>query len=339
MITFHLFTLMISVALITSIVTGYVIKFLHKKDIYDHPNERSSHNVATPRGGGIAILFAVLPALGLINMLSSAPLPAYIPVLGAACILGAISWLDDLHTLGPSIRFLLQILAVSLVLYNLEPTAHGYLGGFLPLSVEKVILGVLWVWFINLFNFMDGIDGITGIETIAIASGITLIALSFSLSIELAETGVILCGAALGFLRWNWHKAKVFMGDVGSIPLGFILGWLLILLAGEGYLITALLIPLYYLSDATLTLIKRALRKEKIWQAHREHFYQKAVQAGLPHDQTVMRIAFLNIILLVCAYLNAHTSGPLYLVIAGLSVTFLLYHFNSVKPSKHKAEP
>jgi len=323
----HYTTLFISVALISFSATGMVLKFLRKKAILDHPNERSSHSIPTPRGGGIGLLIAVIPTLFVIQGLSDQPLAGYLPILISAICLGFLSWLDDLYTLGSGIRFLSQVLAVTVCLYFLPSPVEGYLGGFLPIWFEKIILGLGWVWFINLFNFMDGIDGISGVEIITIAIGATLLSLLVPLSVEYTQTGLIFSAAALGFLKWNWHKAKVFMGDVGSVPMGFLLGWLLILLASEGLFIAALILALYYLADATITLGKRTLRKEKVWLAHREHFYQMAAKAGMAHDKIVLRIVALNIALIGSACLSLFTFPLLALLIASLCVAFCLYSF------------
>jgi UDP-N-acetylmuramyl pentapeptide phosphotransferase/UDP-N-acetylglucosamine-1-phosphate transferase len=326
----HFITLFICVALISVSATGMVLKYLQKKAILDHPNERSSHSIPTPRGGGIGVLIAVIPTILLIQVFSPQPLDGYLVVLLCAFGLALLSWLDDLYTLGAGIRFLTQIICVALCLYFLPSPEQGYLGGFLPILAEKIILGLGWVWFINLFNFMDGIDGISGVEIMSIAIGITLLSLIQSLNVEFAQMGLIFSAAALGFLKWNWHKAKVFMGDVGSVPMGFMLGWILILLAKEGLFIAALILALYYLMDATITLIKRALKKEKVWQAHREHFYQMAVKSGMAHDSIVIRIAVLNLCLIGWACLSLVIEPFIALVLAGLCVGLCLFYFQKI---------
>jgi UDP-N-acetylmuramyl pentapeptide phosphotransferase/UDP-N-acetylglucosamine-1-phosphate transferase len=139
---------------------------------------------------------------------------------------------------------------------------------------------LLWAGFLNFFNFMDGIDGISGIESAALGTGAFLIAwLSPHESLPMVGP-LTIAAAALGFLVWNWAPARLFMGDVGSIPLGYFLGWFLLFLAVKGYWAPALILPLYYLGDAGITLLKRLVRGEKIWRAHKEHFYQRAV-AGM----------------------------------------------------------
>jgi UDP-N-acetylmuramyl pentapeptide phosphotransferase/UDP-N-acetylglucosamine-1-phosphate transferase len=195
----------------------------------------------------------------------------------------------------------------------------------LPLALERLFLGACWVWFMNLFNFMDGIDGIAASETIAIALG--YIAVTAGTQSELAPIALILAAATAGFLMWNWHPAKVFMGDVGSVSIGFVLGWLLIELAIRQHFSAALILPLYFAADATLTLVKRTLRGSRPWQAHREHFYQRAVLGGITHSGVVVRVIAINAILLALALL-AERRPVTASIAAALVVAALLAHLN-----------
>ena len=172
---------------------------------------------------------------------------------------------------------------------------------FIPEPIDLILAGLIWVWFINLFNFMDGIDGISGVEAAAIGIGITIIVMrteDTGIDPRLAAT---VAAGAIGFLYWNWHPAKVFLGDVGSVPLGFLLGWLLLNLANSGTWEPAVILPLYYLADATITILRRALRGEKVWCAHREHFYQRAVQNGRSHAVVSSGVAACNLVLICLA--------------------------------------
>jgi UDP-N-acetylmuramyl pentapeptide phosphotransferase/UDP-N-acetylglucosamine-1-phosphate transferase len=220
-------------------------------------------------------------------------------VLAGACTLLALSFLDDLRNLGAGARFLVQLLCVALGLAALpEGTAVLGMGGWLSPWVGLPIAFLGWAWFVNLFNFMDGIDGITGVETLSLGLGIALVTLVGGLDPGWAVPAPILAGAALGFLFWNWHPAKVFLGDSGSVPLGYLLGGLLIALAAKGYVVAALILPGYYLADATITLGRRALAGEKVWQAHRKHFYQRATRGGWSHARVSLWIAATNLPLL-----------------------------------------
>lgn len=283
----------------TLIGTGALLPFLVRRAILDHPNQRSSHTTPTPKGGGIVMM----PVIGLCWVgfgLYFGTDPVVVTGLaGLAFALAAISWVDDLRGLSPLVRLLVQIVAVSLALTAL-PDPGPYFQGLLPPPADTVVAGLLWVWFINLFNFMDGIDGIAGVESLTIGLGVSLI-----VGGPPGLLGLIIVGAALGFLKWNWHPAKIFLGDVGSVPLGFLLGWLLLQTAADGNFAAALILPGYYLADSGITLLRRMLKGEKVWQAHRQHFYQQAVQRGLSHAIISTSVFFVGLPLIGLAWLSA----------------------------------
>jgi len=291
-----------AVLLLSTLGTWCVLMWLRAKQIMDMPNARSSHEIPTPRGGGLAITPLIL--CGFIGWFSfnGAAFSDW-AMVAAATVLATVSWIDDRITLTAAPRFAIQIAVVSLTL-SLMPQSQIF-GGLLPSALEKVGLGIAWVWFLNLYNFMDGINGITGVETACIALGLMIVAPSTIPAPLLA----IVAASALGFLVWNWNPAKIFMGDVGSIPLGFILGYFLIKTTGssaEGWAI-ALILPALYWADATFTILRRGLQRKKIWQAHREHFYQKATQGGTPatrwsHAHVSSIILVGNIALIGMAY-------------------------------------
>jgi UDP-N-acetylmuramyl pentapeptide phosphotransferase/UDP-N-acetylglucosamine-1-phosphate transferase len=189
------------------------------------------------------------------------------------------------------------------------------------------------VWFINLYNFMDGIDGIAGVETLAIGFGLfALLATAGGDTgrpgIALALAALVTASAAAGFLVLNWHPARVFMGDVGAIALGYLLGWFLLTLAAWGYWTAALILPGYYLADATITIVRRALAGETVWQAHAKHFYQRATQRGLGHARVARFVAAGNVFLALIALLSAHVVGAtgqvLCLAAAAVTVGWML---------------
>jgi UDP-N-acetylmuramyl pentapeptide phosphotransferase/UDP-N-acetylglucosamine-1-phosphate transferase len=186
----------------------------------------------------------------------------------------------------------------------------------LPFWLDRTIMIIGWAWFINLYNFMDGIDGITGVESISISAGVCFTFSIAGISNPFAGgLSTLIIGACLGFLALNWHPAKIFLGDVGSIPLGYLCGFLLLTLAVKGQLIPALIIPAYYLADSGITLMRRAARGEKVWQAHREHFYQIAAQRLGRHDRVVWRIIATNIGLIGAAAIAVNQ--PLTGILAG----------------------
>ena len=265
---------LVTALVLVALATGRLIRWLAAARILDHPNERSSHDSPTPRGGGLA----VVPVALLVWMMWSGA--QFWVLLAGALALLVVSWADDRHHIPVSYRFALHGFAAAAALAVLPVPDMG-----IPVLAVKTMAVVALVWFINLYNFMDGIDGITGVETVSIGAGIALVAALSGQGTEAMVPALILAGAALGFLIWNWHPAKIFLGDSGSVPLGLLLGGLLGWLAVRGQWSAALILPAYYWADATITLGRRALAGEKIWQAHRKHFYQRAVRGGYSHAQ------------------------------------------------------
>ena len=201
---------------------------------------------------------------------------------------------------------------------------QGLLGPWL----DTVFAAIVWLWFINLFNFMDGIDGIAGVEAIGIGIGLYAIGAVFMPIAANYGQGLTIASAMAGFLVWNWQPARIFLGDVGSIPLGFLLGWLLLDLAANGLWQAALILPLYYLADASLTLLRRLLRGAVIWQAHREHCYQLAVQRGRKHSTVAGAVALVNAVLVGLAFVAAAPASlplvPLLMLAAASIIVALL---------------
>jgi UDP-N-acetylmuramyl pentapeptide phosphotransferase/UDP-N-acetylglucosamine-1-phosphate transferase len=277
-------------------------RLLLKADLLDRPNQRSSHRVPTPRGAGLLVLPAVVLAWFVVDRLC--PLPGRFWAIGVAALaLVAISLFDDRRSVSPGLRFALHALAVGLGLWSL-PADFSLTQGLLPRWTDLILAFLAWLWFLELTNFMDGIDGITGVEGGSIALGLLLLAMAGALPLPLAGALLLLIGALFGFLAWNWHPAAIFLGDSGSVPLGYLLGWLLLLAGGAGLWPVALILPLYYWADATWTLLARLRRGEKIWQAHRRHFYQRATQGsrgGGSHAPVAMAILFANLALIALA--------------------------------------
>jgi UDP-N-acetylmuramyl pentapeptide phosphotransferase/UDP-N-acetylglucosamine-1-phosphate transferase len=305
------------------IATSALIPILRRRDVLDHPNARSSHHIPTPRGGGIAVTGVVLLAWLALYRLGWVTAGVISVSLGAA-ILAAVSWADDLRGLSPGIRLLVQLIAVTIGILAL-PEAHNRLEVWLGTMLYFVGLGALWIWWINLFNFMDGIDGLATSEAAAVAGGLLLFA-TFGVGEDPASAlyNAGLFGAAIGFLWWNWSPARIFLGDVGSIPLGYVSGFLLLGLAARGHWKIALIVPLYFLADATITLLQRLLRGERVWQAHRQHFYQRAVRDGLDHGAVVKRVIAADLLLIGCGWAAENGGGAIALGVAVAIVAVLL---------------
>src|SRR6516162_10006504 len=256
------------------LVTGILIPALRRRDMLDYPNERSSHITPTPRGGGIAVIGSVLLAWIALNKEGLVGSSVISIAIGTS-LLAVVSWIDDRRGLSPGVRLTAQGVAVTigiLVLPDALSRPAVWSGPVLYFAAASLV----WVWWINLFNFMDGIDGLAVSEAAAICGGLLLFALvgnGADPAAALLAAGVI--GAAIAFLVWNWSPARIFLGDVGSVPLGYLSGFLLLDVASRGHWKIALILPLYFLADATITLFRRLLSGERVWEPHRQHFYQR----------------------------------------------------------------
>ena len=282
-------------------VTGALIPILRRGHMLDYPNERSSHFTPTPRGGGIAVTGSVLLAWIALDKAGLVASSVIGVALGAG-LLAVVSWIDDVRGLSPRVRLVAQSAAVTIGILAL-PDARNGLAAWSGPALYLAATGLLWVWWINLFNFMDGIDGLAVSEAAAICGGLLLLAAvgdDTDPTTALLAAGII--GAAVGFLVWNWSPARIFLGDVGSVPLGYLSGYLLLDLAARGRWKMALILPLYFLADATITLFRRLLSGERVWEPHRQHFYQRALRNGLGHAAVVKRVIAADLLLIGCGW-------------------------------------
>jgi UDP-N-acetylmuramyl pentapeptide phosphotransferase/UDP-N-acetylglucosamine-1-phosphate transferase len=294
------------------------------------PNARSSHKIPTPQGGGIAVIAAALAVAGVAVAIA---LPAALPSLGvlfaAAVLMAAIGAVDDVRPIPVTPRLLLQAVAVGAVLYALPSDLQ--IVPACPLWLERLVLLVAGLWFVNLVNFMDGLDWITAAEVLPITAALALFGLIGALSPVAALVAGALGGAMLGFAPFNRPVAKIFLGDVGSLPIGLLLAWCFVELAFAGHLAAAILLPLYYLADATLTLLRRALKREAVWMAHRSHFYQRATDNGFAVIEVVRTVFLLNIGLALLAglsvYVDSATASAILLALGAAAVAFVLRAF------------
>jgi UDP-N-acetylmuramyl pentapeptide phosphotransferase/UDP-N-acetylglucosamine-1-phosphate transferase len=296
------------------------------------PNSRSSHRAPTPQGGGIAILMATIcvssvavwavPELGSMDQL--------VVVFGASTLLAVIGAADDIRPLGAAPRLLLHAIAVAIAILALPPELRTF--PQLPWWLERSLLLLAGIWFVNLVNFMDGIDWMTVCEVVPITVGLVLIGSLGGLRAYGVLVALALLGATLGFAPFNRPVARLFLGDVGSLPIGLLVGWLLILVAGSGHLAAAILLPLYYLADATITLLRRLSRGERVWQAHRTHFYQRATDHGFEVQAVVGRVFAVNIGLATLATLSVLVPSTFTslgaLAVGGMLVAWLLIRFS-----------
>ena len=300
-----------------------------------HPNARSSHKTPTPQGGGIAVIAATV---GVVIVLDLFAIPGFSGhsvrlVLAATIFIAIVGAIDDVGSIAVLPRLMLQAVAVAIVLAALPDELRVV--PFLPSWLERCLLGLAILWFVNLTNFMDGIDWMTVAEVAPVMAGLVLFGLMGALPSDAMIVALALCGAVIGFAPVNRPVARLFLGDVGSLPIGLLLGWLLAVLAGAGHFAAALLLPLYYLADATITLLRRLIKGEPVWQAHRTHFYQRATDNGYSVMQIVGRVFLLNVALIALAATTLLTTSCLLhaatLVAGCVLVGLLLYRFAAAK--------
>ena len=301
-----------------------IIRFLRARQVLDRPNERSSHAVPTPRGGGLALVCVLIPALLVLYWLTVEPFALLLAV--CALILAGISFVDDLRPIPPGIRFSIHLAAALIHLVGLALSENRAVPGFSSGGLLLAILFCLYlVGYSNAFNFMDGINGIAGSQAVISGMGIALIALvtgSAELRIP-ALAGALVAGAALGFLPHNFPRAKVFMGDVGSVPLGFLsagLGVVVAVKGGLGLIVPVVLLQANFILDTCITLVRRLLRGDKWYLPHREHFYQRLVRSGKSHTFVTGCEVLLQLITLGLAltYLNSTLTMRILIVAAVL---------------------
>jgi UDP-N-acetylmuramyl pentapeptide phosphotransferase/UDP-N-acetylglucosamine-1-phosphate transferase len=295
------------------------------------PNARSSHRIPTPQGAGIAVVAATLLVAGAIIASAGATDPRMLgAVFGASLFIAIVGFADDLKSLPVSLRLTLQALTIGAILFTTSGTLR--ITPSWPLWIERGLLLLAGLWFVNLVNFMDGLDWMTVAEVVPITGAMIVLGSLGEFPASATIVAAALCGAMAGFAPFNRPVAKVFLGDVGSLPIGLLLGWCLLELAFRQHVIAALLLPLYYLADATVTLWRRVIRREPFWTAHRSHFYQRATDNGFTVPQVVGEVFALNIVLAALAIASTTTNAPdvgvLLLLTGALAVALVIYRFS-----------
>ena len=294
------------------------------------PNARSSHRIPTPQGGGAPVAAVVI--LIVTGAVASGLVPVtdglrqfYMLTVAAAFAMALLGAADDMRPLPAIGRLALQALLTGLVVFG-APEDWRLIPA-LPIGIERGLAVIAGVWFVNLTNFMDGIDWIVVAEFVPVTATLALLALVGEISAVGGLAAAALCGALLGFAPFNRHPAKLFLGDVGSLPIGLIAAALLFELAAQGEVAAALLLPMYFLFDATETLLRGLAAGQNVLAAHRRHAYQNAVDAGVPTETVSGRIFALNLLLAVLALASIVATSPLVdlcLVLIGLNATILL---------------
>ena len=333
-----------AVAAVVSVAIIIALKPWLQRIALAKPNARSSHREPTPQGGGLAVVAAtIVTACAALYLSAPAAVGGspLLPVLAAVILIAVVGAADDIRSIGVVPRLLLQALAVALVIFTLPDELR--IAPFLPWWIERAALVIGGSWFINLVNFMDGLDWMTVAEVVPITAALAVIGALGLLPPAETITSFALCGAMIGFAYFNRPVAKLFLGDVGSLPLGLLLGWLLVQLAGHHGLAAAILLPLYYLADATITLIRRLVNGEPVWQAHRSHFYQRATDRGFSVSQVVAYVFAVNLGLAALALFTLAAPGLMNdvaaLVCGAALVGWLLFAFARGKSVTPKSLP
>ncbi|AXK49274.1 glycosyl transferase [Aliarcobacter trophiarum LMG 25534] len=306
--------------LISFLLTYFIKNYMIKKSLVATINERSSHTVPTPHGGGIALSITWFIGLFYLYFIGEIQQSLFYALLFGA-VISIVSFFDDIYDLSPKLRLIVQAIVSVGGLY--------FLGGFETLTfgifdIQNQILAnifafLLIIWFINLYNFLDGINGYAGSEAVFLSlAGFILFG---------GNHFLVLAVAVLGFLYWNWNRAKIFMGDVGSTLLGYNIAIFTIYYANQeatNFWIWIILFGVYWF-DATLTLIRRKLNKEKLSQAHKKHAYQRLTQAGWSHYKVTNYSIGLNLGLFIIVYFigNIFVALILALIVLALSMKFV----------------
>jgi UDP-N-acetylmuramyl pentapeptide phosphotransferase/UDP-N-acetylglucosamine-1-phosphate transferase len=264
----------LTTAVASLILVDFARRWSERAGHYDHPNERSSHTTPTPRTGGVGIVLATIFILLFLQMIGGlGPTDGFNSLIAGALLVAAISFLDDLRPLSAAVRFPVHVIAAVIVV--LGAGSWTWIG---------LLLTCIWIVAVtNIYNFMDGIDGIAGSQAVVAGVAWAILGAAFQ-ERAIAALGGVLAAAALGFLAHNWPPARIFMGDTGSAFLGFLFAALPLVSPrrNESFL-PAVLILWPFVFDGTLTILRRLLRRENIFAAHRSHLYQRLNAAGWSH--------------------------------------------------------
>lgn len=299
------------------ILTWILVRVMIYYKVVDKPSKRRVHLDTVPRGAGIALIVIFVIFCTFNQILSSSNIiQLFLPI-------ALVSFWDDIMKIAVPFRFFIHTLcALVAILWFIQP--RSLLHYELNVYFDLVLTTLLFVAFINIYNFMDGIDGITASESIHMS--ITMLILCYIKSDIITHldfiiiTNIILLGFSCGFIMFNWSPAKIFLGDVGSISLGFLIGLCLLMIACDSahLFVSSVIASLYYITDGGLTILIRLINKEKIWTPHLNHFFQKAVKRKATHSQVVKKIILCNICLMILSI------TALYYPIISIALAFIV---------------
>ncbi len=334
------FIIIIILYLLTSLILKSSLSYFNRSALLDFPSERSNHNVPKPKGAGLILIPLLIFATLLVFFLEKIISSQWLIIFGFTLILTIVSFLDDLKNINSKIRLAFQFFCVfsSLLLFKddlniLMPFVEFDLiaNNFFELNTIIILffIMVFWVWIINLFNFMDGMDGITVVQASSLAICTNFFAILGLIELDFLYFSLVLLTILLAFFNVNKPPAKIFLGDVGSIPIGFLVGYIIIYnMIKSDLLVPFLIIIMYYLMDSTITLLVRLFNRENIFQAHSSHFYQKIIRKGYSHEFVLNRIIGLNILLLILSITSIRWPY-ISINLATILTLFLLFFFQS----------
>lgn len=302
--------------LFVALVGPVVVNWCRANGLVAQVCSRSAHKTPTPHGGGIILAFTIVPVclmLAYMGLLDYASFWGVLMVL--SCVLMYVGWCDDKGHVSPLLRLVVQFICVGGALSVMPP-----LFDFVPVWVEKTVLLFAWVWFINLYNFMDGLDGLATSEAVFLSMALALLVPS------LLPVAALVAGASFGFLRINAAPAKVFLGDMGSTFLGYVLGGMLLISIADNT--WKLAFPLFTLTlvfsfDTTYSVIRRIIKGHKPWQPHREFWFHRAAITGLSHGTVVLGTLALNLILFIIALLGIRYDWGWFTIALGVILMLL----------------
>jgi UDP-N-acetylmuramyl pentapeptide phosphotransferase/UDP-N-acetylglucosamine-1-phosphate transferase len=320
----------LAAALLSAAITS-AIRPLLLRHALARPNARSSHRVPTPQGAGIAVIASTLAVAAAIVVWGGAiGLNIPVAVFGASLFIAIVGFADDVKSIPVLPRLLVQAAAVAAIV--LSASGDLRIVPACPLWIERGLLLLAGLWFVNLVNFMDGLDWMTVAEVVPVTAAMVVLGSLGEFPASPTIVAAALGGAMLGFAPFNRPVAKVFLGDVGSLPIGLLLGWCLLQLAYHQQFAATLLLPLYYLFDATATLLRRLARGEPFWAAHRSHFYQHATDNGFTVWRVVSEVFVLNVGLAALAIgatmIQSLATDILFLGFGSIAVSFVLHRFS-----------
>ncbi|MCP8689152.1 MraY family glycosyltransferase [Marinobacterium sedimentorum] len=330
---------------VSALLTGLVRRYALAGGMLDVPNGRSSHLVPTARGGGISIVLVFLGAMVVLWLQGLMAIESFAALGGAGILVAAIGWLDDRGGVAARWRLLVHFVAAGWGLF--------WLGGVPPVELFSVSLapgllgfgvGLLYlVWLLNLYNFMDGIDGIAGVEVVSVCVGACWLGWLLGLAPLDLLLPALLAAAALGFLCWNWPPARIFMGDAGSGFIGLMLGLLSIMAAHQSLLLFAgwLILLAVFVCDASVTLLHRLVRGQRLAEAHCSHAYQQAARSYASHRTVTLGVLAINLcwLLPLASFCVIGWAGPLLAILLAYAPLIVLALYFRAGAAEQAARP